>query len=177
MEIVCLGDSNVKKHQDLLHFGILSKCEFILTYNFDELKQKIFGLGKTDVIIIHVLTNDTKYICYDQSWKSDYEKKDDLIHLAHNFVNMIKQLVVQNTDVKIIISMLLPRFDKKDELNIHFKGNKIINVEISKHLLEVENVILVKNDDMEKTDFVDKYHLSEKSFEKLRNKWITAIGK
>ena len=177
MEIVCLGDSNVKRHQDLLHFGILSKCEFILTYNFNELKENIIGLGKTDVIIIHVLTNDSKYICHDQSWKSDYEKKDDLISLAHNFVNMIKQLIVENPDVKIIISMILPRFDKKDEINMYFNGNKIINFEISKCLLEVENVILIKNCDMEETDFVDKFHLSGKSFEELRNKWITAIGK
>ena len=41
-------------------------------------------------------------------------------------------------------------------------GNEIINVEISKHLLEEENVILIKNCDMDETDFdEDKIHLSK----------------
>ena len=40
------------------------------------------------------VTNDVKYICHDQ-WKSDSEKENDLICLAHDFVDMVKQLIVQ----------------------------------------------------------------------------------
>ena len=185
MEIICFGDSNVKRHQDLLHSGILSKCKYVLTYNFDELKENIFEIFTADIVIIHLLTNDSKYICHDQSWKSDSEKKDDLISLAHNFVNTIKQLIVEEyPDLKIIISTILPRFDGKDLLEIFsngkkmiLKGNEIINDELSKLLLEVENVILVKYDDIKEMDFVDdKFHLSKGGFEKMAKKWRTAIG-
>ena len=180
MEISCFADSNVKRHQDLLHHGILSECKYILTYNFDELKKNLFEIDTADLVIIHVLTNDIKYICHDQSWKSDYERKNDLISLAHNFVKMIKKLIDEYPDLIVIISMVLKRFDRKDELKMFPNGNKIINAEISKCLLKVENVILIKNDDMDVMDFekTDKFHLTKKSFEeKLRIKWIKAIGK
>ena len=183
MEIICFGDSNIKRHQNLLHSGILSKCKYVLTYNFDELKENIFEIFTADVVIIHLLTNDSKYICHDQSWKSDSEKKDDLISLTHNFVNIIKQLIVEEyPNLKIIISMILPRFDGKDLLEIFSngkkivsKGNKIINDELSKLFLEVENVILVKNDNFEAMDFVDKFHLLKHNFEIMYKNWRTAI--
>ena len=182
MEIICFGDSNVKRHLDLLHSGILSKCKYVLTYNFDELKENIFEIFTADVVIIHLLTNDSKYICHDQSWKSDSEKKDDLISLAHNFVNYIKQLIVVDPDLKIIISTVLPRFDGKDLLEIFsngkkmiLKGNEIVNDELSKLLLEVENVILVKYDDIKEMDFVDdKFHLSKDGFKIMHKKWNRA---
>ena len=176
MEIKIFGDSNVKKHQDILHSGILSNSTFVLTYNFEELKENLFEINGADFVIIHVLTNDIKYICYDHFWKSDSKKKDDLIWLAHNFVKMVKELITKYPNMKIIISMVLPRFDKKDLLK-NAKGNEIINVELSKYLLEVQNVILVKNYEMEETDFVDKFHLSKISFEKICMKWRAAIGK
>ena len=143
------------------------------------MKKNIFEIDTADLVIIHVLTNDIKYICYDQFWKSDFKKENDLIELAHNFVKLIKQLIAQYPDLKIIIDMVLKRFDKKDELKIYSTfGNQIINVEISKCLLEAENVILVKNDDMDILNFEnDKFHLLKKSFLKLLNKWIAAIGK
>ena len=175
LKITCFGDSNVRKYQDLLHSGILSKCKFVLTYNFDNLKENLCEIDGADFVIIHVLTNDTKYICYDQYWKSDYERKNDLICLAHNFVNMIKKLIAKYPNMKIIISMILPRFDKKDLLK-NSKGNDIINVEISKYLLEVENVILIKNEDMKATDFFDKFHLLKSSFQNMCMKWKIAIG-
>ena len=184
MEIICFGDSNVKRHQDLLHSGILSKCKYVLTYNFDELKENIFEIFTADVVIIHLLTNDTKYICHDQNWKSDSVKKDDLISLAHNFVNTIKQLIVEEyPDLKIIISTILPRFDGKDLLEIVsngkkmiLKGNEIINDELSKLLLEVENVILVKNYEFEQKNFADdKFHLLKISFKSMYMKWRRAI--
>ena len=82
LKISCFGDSNLKRHQDLLHHGILSESMFILTYRFDELKESLFEIGQSgceigeeDFVIIHVMTNDVKYICHDQSWKSDSEKK------------------------------------------------------------------------------------------------------
>ena len=195
LKISCFGDSNLKRHQDLLHHGILSESMFILTYRFDELIESLLEIGQSgceigeeDFVIIHVMTNDVKYICHDQSWKSDSEKKDDLISLAHNFVNTIKQLIVEEyPDLKIIISTILPRFDGKDLLEIFsngkkmiLKGNEIINEELSKLLLEVENIILVKNDDMDWLDFEknDKFHITKKCFkDKLLTKWITAIGK
>ena len=192
LKISCFGDSNLKRHQDLLHHGILSESMFILTYRFDELKESLFEIGQSgceigeeDFVIIHVMTNDVKYICHDQSWKSDSEKKDDLISLAHNFVNTIKQLIVEEyPDLKIIISTVLPRFDGKDLLEIFsngkkmiLKGNEIINDELSELLLEVENVILVKYDDIEEMDFVDdKFHLSKDSFKVMHKKWRKAIG-
>ena len=191
LKISCFGDSNLKRHQDLLHHGILSESMFILTYRFDELIESLLEIGQSgceigeeDFVIIHVMTNDVKYICHDQSWKSDSEKKDDLISLAHNFVNYIKQLIVVDPDLKIIISTVLPRFDGKDLLEIFsngkkmiLKGNEIVNDELSKLLLEVENVILVKYDDIEEMDFVDdKFHLSKGGFEKMCKKWRTAIG-
>ena len=179
MEIKCFGDSNVKRHQDILHSGILSKCQFLLTYNFDQLKENISVItGKEDYIIIHILTNDVKYICYNQSWKSVSQRKNDLISLAHDFAIMIRKLIAKYPDMKIIISMILPRFDEKDLLKMGSKGNEIINVEISKCLLEAENVILVKNDEMDPMSYEnDKFHLLKKNFIHLRNKWITAIGK
>ena len=159
-------------------------CE---TYNINELKENLFeiDISEQDFVIIHVMTNDVKYICHDQSWKSDSEKKDDLISLALNFVNTIKQLIVEEyPDLKIIISTVVPRYDGKDSLEFFsngkkmiLKGNKIINDELSKLLLEVENVILVKYDDIEEMDFVDdKFHLSKGGFEKMCKKWRTAIG-
>ena len=163
MEVKCFGDSNVKRHQDILHSGILSKCQFLLTYNFDQLKENISVItGKEDYIIIHILTNDVKYICYNQSWKSVSERKNDLISLAHNFASMIRKLIAKYPEMKIIISMVLPRYDGKNLLKMGSDGNEIINVEISKNFLEVENVILIKNCDMDKTDFdEDKFHLSK----------------
>ena len=181
MEIKCFGDSNVKKHLDVLYSGILSKCQFILTYNFDELKENLFVItGKEDYIIIHILTNDVKYICYNQSWKSVSERKNDLISLAHDFVNRIKQLIVEYPDMKIFINMVLPRFDGKDLLGMYSvsRGNEIINAELSTLLLDAENVILMKNDDMEKSDFhFDNVHLLDSSFQKMCTKWRKEIGK
>ena len=164
MKITCFGDSNVKRHQDLLQYGILSESTYILTYNIDELKESLFEIGEENLVIIHIMTNDVKYICHDQFWiwKSDSEKKADLICLAHDFVNMLKQLTVQYPDLKIIISMVLPRYDGKNLLKMGSDGNEIINTEISKHLLEEENVKLIKNCDMDETDFdEDKIHLSK----------------
>ena len=92
MKITCFGDSNVKRHQDIFEY-VLSKNEitFVLTYTFDSLKENLsFITGDEDYIIIHVLTNDIKYICYNQPWKSVSERKNDLIYLAYNFAIMIK---------------------------------------------------------------------------------------
>ena len=178
----------MKRHEDIFKYGILSKNEttYILTYTIDSLEENLFSItGEEDYIIIHILTNDVKYICYNQYWKSVSQRKNDLISLAHNFVNTIKQLIVEEyPDLKIIISTILPRFDGKDLLEIFsngkkmiLKGNEIINDELSKLLLEVENVILVKYDDIEEMDFVDdKFHLSKGGFEKMCKKWRTAIG-
>ena len=59
----------------------------------------------------------------------------------------------------------------------NFYGNEIINVELSKQLLEVENVIMIENGDIEEMDFVeDKFHLSKGGFEKMCQKWQEAIG-
>ena len=172
------GDSNIKRNQDILHQEI-SGITYILTYRFDELKENLFLItGEEDFIIIHVMTNDSKYICFDQSWKSDSKKKDDLIYLAHDFVRLIKMLVAKYPDLKIIISMVLKRFDGKDLLKMYSNGNKIINIEISKHLLEVKNVILIENSDMGEMDFADdKFHLIKSSFRQMCMKWRTEIGK
>ena len=155
----------MKRHQDIFKYGILSKNEttFVLTYTIDSLEENLFSItGEEDYIIIHVLTNDIKYICYNQHWKSVSERKNDLIYLAYNFTTMIKTLIAKYPNVKIIIDMILPRFDEKDLLEMGSRGNEIINVEISKHLLEVKNVILIENGNMEETDFVeDKIHLSK----------------
>ena len=167
-----------------MQYGILSESTYILTYNIDELKESLFEIGEENLVIIHIMTNDVKYICHDQFWKSDSEKEADLICLAHDFVNMIKQFVVQYPDLKIIISMVLPRFDEKDLLEMfsngkkrNFYGNEIINDELSKQLLEVENVIMIENGDIEEMDFVeDKFHLSKGGFEKMCMKWRTEIG-
>ena len=183
LKITCFGDSNVNRHQEILHYDI----KFILTYHIEELKENLseIDLSQEDLVIIHVMTNDVKYICHDQSWKSDSEKKDDLISLAHNFVNNIKQLIVEEyPNLKIIISMILPRYDGKNLLEIlsHgkkmiLKGNEIINDELSKLLLEVENVILVKNNDFKRKHFFDdKFHLLKHSFEIMYKNWRTAIG-
>ena len=180
MKITCFGDSNVKRHQDILKYGILSKNEttFVLTYTIDSLKENLFCItGKEDYIIIHILTNDIKYICYNQPWKSVSERKNDLNYLAYNFTIMIRKLITKYPTMKIIISMILPRFDEKDLLEMGARGNEIINDEISKLLLEVKNVILIKNGEMEETDFVeDKIHLSKDGFEKMCMKWRAAIS-
>ena len=180
MKITCFGDSNIKRHQDIFEYGVLSKNEitFVLTYTFDSLKENLsFITGDEDYIIIHVLTNDIKYICYNQPWKSVSERKNDLIYLAYNFAIMIKKLIVKYPNMKIVISMILPRFDEKDLLEMGSRGIEIINVEISKHLLEVKNVILIENCNMEETDFVeDKIHLSKSGFEKMCMKWRAAIS-
>ena len=165
LKIMCFGDSNVKRHQDIFHYGVLAEAEttFVETYTFDNLKENIFVItGEEDYIIIHVLTNNIKYICYDHFWKSDYERKNDLIYLADDFAITIRKLIAKYPDMKIIISMVLPRYDGKNLLKMGSDGNEIINVEISKNFLEVENVILIKNCDMDKTDFdEDKFHLSK----------------
>ena len=180
MKITCFGDSNIKRHQDIFKYGVLSKNEiiFVLTYTFDSLKENLsFIAGDEDYIIIHVLTNDIKYICYNQPWKSVSERKNDLIYLAYNFAIMIRKLIVKYPDMKIVISMILPRCDEKDYLEMGSRGNEIINVEISKHLLEVKNVILIENCNMEETDFVeDKIHLSKGGFKKMCLKWRAAIS-
>ena len=177
MKIACFGDSNIKRHQDIFEYGVLSKNEitFVLTYTFDSLKENLsFITGDEDYIIIHVLTNDIKYICNNQPWKSVSERKNDLIYLAYNFAIIIRKLIV---NMKILISMILPRFDEKDFLKMGSSGNEIINVEISKRLLKVKNVILIKNCNMEETDFVeDKIHLSKSGFEKMCMKWRAAIS-
>ena len=155
----------MKRHQDIFKYGILSKNEttFVLTYTIDSLKENLFCItGEEDYIIIHILTNDIKYICYNQPWKSVSERKNDLKYLAYNFTIMIRKLIAKYPTMKIIISMILPRFDEKDLLEMGSRGNKIINDEISKLLLEVKNVILIKNSEMVETDFVDdKLHLSK----------------
>ena len=90
---------------------------------------------------------------------------------------MIKTLIAKYPNVKIIIDMILPRFDEKDLLEMGSRGNEIINDEISKLLLEVKNVILINNGEMEETDFVeDKIHLSKSGFEKMCMKWRAAIS-
>ena len=187
LKITCFGDSNVKRHQDLLENGILSKNEttFVLTYTIDSLKENLFCItGEEDYIIIHILTNDIKYICHNQPWKSVSERKNDLNYLAYNFAIMIRKLIAKYPTMKIIISMILPRFDEKDLLEMfsngkkrNFYGNEIINDELSKQLLEVENVIMIENGDIEEMDFVeDKFHLSKGGFEKMCMKWRTEIG-
>ena len=180
LKIICFGDSNVKRHRDLLENGILSKNEttFVLTYTIDSLKENLFCItGEEDYIIIHILTNDIKYICYNQPWKSVSERKNDLKYLAYNFNIMIRKLIAKYPTMKVIISMILPRFDEKDLLEMGSRGNEIINDEISKLLLEVKNVILIKNSEMEETDFVeDKIHLSKSGFEKMCMKWRAAIS-
>ena len=48
----------------MLH-GIMSGTEntYVLTYTFDRLKENLFVItGKEDFVIIHVMTNDVKYI-------------------------------------------------------------------------------------------------------------------
>ena len=180
LKITCFGDSNVKRHQDILKYGILSKNEttFVLTYTIDSLKENLFCItGEEDYIIIHILTNDIKYICYNQPWKSVSERKNDLNYLAYNFTIMIRKLIAKYPTMKIIISMILPRFDEKDLLEMGSRGNEIINDEISKLLCEVKDVILIKNGEMEETDFVeDKIHLSKDGFEKMCMKWRAAIS-
>ena len=180
LKITCFGDSNVKRHQDILKNGILSKNEttFVLTYTIDSLKENLFSItGEEDYVIIHILTNDIKYICYNQPWKSVSERKNDLKYLAYNFNIMIRKLIAKYPTMKVIISMILPRFDEKDLLEMGSRGNEIINDEISKLLLEVKNVILIKNSEMEETDFVeDKIHLSKGGFEKMCMKWRAAIS-
>ena len=170
----------MKKHQDIFKYGILSKYEttYILTYTLDSLEENLFSItGEEDYIIIHVLTNDIKYICYNQHWKSVSERKNDLIYLAYNFTTMIKTLIAKYPNVKIIIDMILPRFDEKDLLEMGSRGNEITNVEISKHLLGVKNVILIEVGNMEETDFVDdKIHLSKGGFKKICLKWRAAIS-
>ena len=188
MKITCFGDSNVKRHQDILRYGILAKNEttFVLTYTIDSLKENLFCItGEEDYIIIHILTNDIKYICYNQPWKSVSERKNDLKYLVYNFNIMIRKLIAKYPTMKVIISMILPRFDEKDLLLLfskgkkrNFYGNEIINVELSKQLLEVENVIMIENGDIEEMDFVeDKFHLSKGGFEKMCMKWKTEIGR
>ena len=170
----------MKKHQDIFKYGILSKYEttYILTYTLDSLEENLFSItGEEDYIIIHVLTNDIKYICYNQRWKSVSERKNDLIYLAYNFTTTIKTLIAKYPNVKIIIDMILPRFDEKDLLEMGSRGNEITNVEISKHLLGVKNVILIEVGNMEETDFVDdKIHLSKGGFKKICLKWRAAIS-
>ena len=169
----------MKRHQDIFEYGILSKNEtiFVLTYTIDSLEENLFSItGEEDYIIIHVLTNDIKYICYNQPWKSVSERKNDLINLAYKFTTMIKTLIAKYPNVKIIIDMILPRFDEKDLLEIGSRGNEITNVEISKYLLGVKNVILIEVGNMEETDFVDdKIHLSKGGFKKMCLKWRAAI--
>ena len=102
----------MKRHQDIFKYGILSKNEttYILTYTIDSLKENLFHItGEEDYIIIHILTNDIKHICYNQPWKSVSERKNDLIYLAYSFTNMIRKLIVKYPNMKIIVSMILPR--------------------------------------------------------------------
>ena len=121
LKIMCFGDSNVKRHQDIFHYGVLSEAEttFVETYTFDNLKENIYVItGEEDYLIIHVLTNNIKYICYDHFWKSDYERKNDLIYLADDFAITIRKLIAKYPEMKIIISMVLPRYDGKNLLKM-----------------------------------------------------------
>ena len=85
-----------------------------------------------------------------------------MIYLAYDFAITIRKLIAKYPDMKVIISMVLPIYDGKNLLKMGSDGNEIINTEISKHLLEEENVILIKNCDMDETDFdEDKIHYQQ----------------
>ena len=109
------------------------------------------------ICIIHLLTNDVEKVC-QKDW-SYVDKKMELFFLAEDYVNMTKRMILEYPNLQIFISMVLPRFDHKDELEIS-NGNDVVNIEISKQLCRENRVILMSNDHLKEIDFSDddKYH-------------------
>ena len=173
-KIICYGDSNVKRHKRKL-FEILPQTKFILSYDLEEMKEKLHVIQeeKFGALLIHQLTNDVEKIC-QKNW-SDNDKKMELISLADNFVIMIERLKREHPNLEIFISMLMPRFDHMDELEM-FNGKNIVNCEISKKL---QNVTLLSNDFLQEMHFVQegrkKFHLSSFGFEQICKNWKTEI--
>ena len=98
----------------------------------------------------------------------------EMISLADKYVNMIRRLKRENPNLKIFISMVLPRYDELEFSN----GNDIVNAEISRQLSKENRVFLMSNDHLEEMDFIqeDKFHLSKAGFVKMAQKWRSAIG-
>ena len=174
MKIICLGDSNTKRHKERL-LEILPGTEHIICYKLEEL------LGKISVIqedyhlscIIHILTNDVANIC--QKYGSEDDKVMELHSLADNYVNMIFGLRRDFPNLEIYVSMVMPRFDHMDELE-NCNGRDIVNDEIYKKLVRENRVTLLSNNHLLQVDFDHKkFHLTDSGFLKVCNKWKKAI--
>ena len=175
LNAICFGDSNAVNNQEQLKHGILSGCKFIPTYYLDQVKNKLHLIGEEDIVIIHVGTNDIAKIC-QQYFKSDAVKERDLCDLANKYDAMTTKITYKNPRIQIFISMILNRYDSKDQLNL-VDGRDIVNFEIQAKLKNKPNVSLISNDMAKKLFLGDKYHLSPPGIEKLRSNWISAIGR
>ena len=163
-EVIIFGDSNVLKY--LKRF---TGPKTIPTFTFSELKQNIKHLKQEKFIIIHVLTNDVTFIHKN----SDSVKFVECFRLASDFIDFITNLSSENANKKIIVSEILPRFDKQ----ILNKAGKIINEEITKKLQQLFNVYLLSNDYLEEnSNFLeDCYHLTPLSFDSMFSNWKSSI--
>ena len=75
------GASNIRRNKTQLYYG-MPNCEFVLTYTFEDLKEKIHVIYQDmfGIIIIQILTNDIMHIC-QKNFKSNVQKKKNyMIH-------------------------------------------------------------------------------------------------
>ena len=84
LKISCFGDSNLKRHQDLLHYGILSESMFILTYTFDELKESLSEIGQ--VVMCRVPENLTRT---RKKFQNPTRTPKKIQNPKNNFVNLL----------------------------------------------------------------------------------------
>ena len=163
-EVIIFGDSNVLKYLERF-----TGPKTIPTFTFSELKQNIKHLKQEKFIIIHVLTNDVTFI----HKSSDSLKFVECFRLASDFIDFVIKLSTENANKKIIISKIIPRFDKPF-LN---SAGKIINEELSKRLQYYSNVYLISNDYLEDIgNFLDDfYHLGPFAFDIMYSTWTNLI--
>ena len=163
-ETIIFGDSNVLKNSKRF-----SGPKIISTFTFSQLKQNINVLEDEKFIIIHVLTNDVTFIHKN----CDTAKFVECFRLASDFIDFVIKLSTENANKKIIISKIIPRFDKPF-LN---SAGKIINEELSKRLQYCSNVYLISNDYLEDIgNFLDDfYHLGPFAFDIMYSTWTNLI--
>ena len=140
----------------------------IPSFDLQDLKKNVKSI-QTDILIVHIGTNDLKNIVNKHT---NPELKSKIF--ANNYCDFITQVHMENPKMTIIISDILRRLDTNEILE---KGRKLVNEIICKKFQDKKKIFIVKNGKIDKFfHFMpDFYHLSEFGIQQMGQLWISAL--
>ena len=116
----------------------------------DSFRQEIAQVdpSKDRFVLVHGLGNNARDIALRSTSKSDVDKGAESDEVASEFAEIIKDLVERIPYIQVFVSTLLPRFDAEDQAGMSCPNNvrKVMNVEVSTRLSDVQNVTFINND-------------------------------